>query len=70
VARRWTLGIDVGGTFTDLVAVADDGEILATKTPSTRDQSEGVISVIGKLARQAGLSLDTLLGATTLIVHG
>ncbi len=37
------LGVDVGGTFTDLVALVD-GEVKTAKVPSTpKDQSEGVM---------------------------
>jgi N-methylhydantoinase A len=37
------LGVDVGGTITDLVA-PHDGAVLVTKVPSTpQNQSEGVI---------------------------
>src|SRR6266508_1056344 len=37
------LGIDVGGTFTDLVALVD-GRIVTAKVPSTpRNQAEGVL---------------------------
>jgi N-methylhydantoinase A len=40
------LGVDVGGTFTDLVALTDDG-IVTAKVPSTPgDQSEGVMNGI------------------------
>ncbi|MDQ3864058.1 MAG: hydantoinase/oxoprolinase family protein, partial [Actinomycetota bacterium] len=40
------LGIDVGGTFTDLVALGDGG-VLTAKVPSTpRDQSDGVMNAI------------------------
>ena len=40
------LGIDVGGTFTDLVALSE-GRLVTAKVPSTpRDQSEGVMSAI------------------------
>lgn len=39
------LGVDVGGTFTDVVAVAPDGRIAIAKVPSTpRDQSDGVLA--------------------------
>ena len=39
------LGVDVGGTFTDVVAVAPDGRIHIAKVPSTpRDQSDGVLA--------------------------
>ena len=41
------LGVDVGGTFTDLVALSG-GELVTTKVPSTpKDQSEGVMNAIG-----------------------
>ena len=41
------LGIDVGGTFTDLVALSE-GRLVTAKVPSTpRDQSEGVMNAIG-----------------------
>ena len=39
----FSVGIDVGGTFTDLIAVAEDGRIEARKVLSTPgDQSDGV----------------------------
>ncbi|HKH76446.1 MAG TPA: hydantoinase/oxoprolinase family protein [Rubrobacteraceae bacterium] len=40
------LGVDVGGTFTDLVALGG-GDILTAKVPSTpKDQSEGVMNSV------------------------
>ena len=40
------LGVDVGGTFTDLVALSE-GRLVTAKVPSTpRDQSEGVMNAI------------------------
>jgi N-methylhydantoinase A len=46
------VGIDVGGTFTDLVAVAASGEVTSHKLPSTpRDQSDGVAVALGLLRR-------------------
>jgi N-methylhydantoinase A len=45
------IGIDTGGTFTDVVAVDEDsGEIVTTKTPSTPgDPAEGFMAGIAKL---------------------
>jgi N-methylhydantoinase A len=56
------LGVDVGGTFTDLVV--DDGEaVTVAKVPSTpSDQAEGVVS------GAATLGLD--LAAVDRLVHG
>ncbi len=43
---RMRVGVDVGGTFTDLVALAD-GRVQTAKVPSTpADQSEGVMHVL------------------------
>jgi N-methylhydantoinase A len=48
------LGVDVGGTFTDLVALVD-GEIRATKVPSTpADQASGVMRAIAASGVDAG----------------
>jgi N-methylhydantoinase A len=64
------IGIDVGGTFTDLVLVRD-GTITLDKHPTTpRDQSEGVLGGIRQLAARVGLSLEALLARTELVVHG
>jgi N-methylhydantoinase A len=45
------IGIDTGGTFTDVVAVDEDsGEIVTTKTPSTPgDPAEGFMTGVGRL---------------------
>ena len=41
------LGVDVGGTFTDLVALSAEGALVTAKVPSTpQDQSEGVMNAI------------------------
>ena len=48
------LGVDVGGTFTDLVALGG-GDVLMTKVPSTpQDQSEGVMNSVRAAQVEAG----------------
>ncbi len=42
------VGIDIGGTFTDLVLLGDDGEALSVKVPSTPDDYSR--SIAGALA--------------------
>ena len=67
----YRIGIDVGGTFTDLVLLREDGSVVLEKTPTTpADQSEGVLNGIGQLAEAEGLDPATLLGRTASIVHG
>jgi N-methylhydantoinase A len=62
------IGIDTGGTFTDVVAVNETtGDIATTKTPSTpADPAEGFLSGIEKVLTQLGLSGD----AVSAVSHG
>ncbi|MFC7227967.1 hydantoinase/oxoprolinase family protein [Salinirubellus salinus] len=53
------VGVDVGGTFTDVVLIAD-GELTTTKVPSTADQSDGVIRGIRQASAEAGISPDQI----------
>lgn len=64
-------GVDVGGTFTDLICVTDSGEVLLDKTPTTLDdQSRGVMTGLGQLADQLGLSLEEFCAQLEIVVHG
>jgi N-methylhydantoinase A len=48
------LGVDVGGTFTDLVALVD-GHLVTAKVPSTpRNQAEGVLRALEAAGIEAG----------------
>src|SRR5207248_3456415 len=67
----YRVGIDVGGTFTDLICVTPDGEVLLDKTPTTpADQSAGVMNGLGQRAGAAGLSTTDLCGRVDALVHG
>ncbi len=67
----YRIGIDVGGTFTDLVLVRPDRTIHLDKTATTlNDQSKGVLTGLRRLAKHEGLSLKSLLESTERIVHG
>ncbi|TCH96657.1 hydantoinase/oxoprolinase family protein [Roseococcus sp. SYP-B2431] len=68
---RYTIGVDVGGTFTDVVGVDAEGrEYLAKAASTPHDQSEGVLDGLANLAAAIGLTLTELLETTTRIVHG
>ena len=67
----FTIGIDVGGTYTDLVAIDEHGNTVFAKSPSTpADQSVGVMAGLEELARRLNLSRADMLGVTDRIVHG
>lgn len=67
----YTIGIDVGGTFTDIVVTAATGETIIAKAATTpADQSDGVLQGLQLAAERLGLTPRALLGETTRIVHG
>jgi N-methylhydantoinase A len=66
-----TIGIDVGGTFTDIVVSTAGGETIIAKAATTpADQSDGVLDGIALAAERLGLTTADLLRATSRIVHG
>ena len=64
----YRLGVDVGGTFTDLFLVDDeDHRLWRVKTPSTpTDPSEGVLAGVRRICGEAGIEP----GALRNVVHG
>ena len=64
----YKLGVDVGGTFTDLILVDENsGRMIRAKTPSTpADQSIGVLNGIEKVCGLAGVSPSEI----SHIMHG
>src|SRR5215472_8759951 len=65
------IGIDVGGSFTDLVAVDDTGRSTLAKVASTPDDpSVGVMAGLDRLSELLHLARDQLLRRTERIVHG
>ena len=68
----YSVGIDVGGTFTDLIAIASDGRVEARKVLSTpQDQSDGVRHALQALgcaaADVAHIAHGTTVATNTLL---
>jgi N-methylhydantoinase A/oxoprolinase/acetone carboxylase beta subunit len=61
------IGVDIGGTFTDIVALADDGRLVLTKVPSTpRDLLQGIADAARRVLALAGAEP----GAVRRFIHG
>src|SRR5437588_12387287 len=67
----YRIGVDVGGTYTDLVATDETGRTVFAKSPSTpSDQSIGVMAGLEELARRLNVTRAEMLAATDRLVHG
>ncbi|TDH59937.1 hydantoinase/oxoprolinase family protein [Dankookia rubra] len=65
------IGVDIGGTFTDIVVAGAAGRLLAHKAPSTpEDRTIGVLNAIAGAAQAMGRDTRDLLRETELLVHG
>ncbi len=64
---RSRLGIDVGGTFTDIVVLNDAGKTSVEKVPSTpHDASIGIMNGIAQIQRTKGVDVRDI----TVFAHG
>ena len=64
----YRLGVDVGGTFTDLILVDEkSGNIFTAKVPSTpEDSSIGVLNGIERVCRTANVNPNEI----SQVMHG
>ncbi|HEX3548863.1 MAG TPA: hydantoinase/oxoprolinase family protein [Candidatus Elarobacter sp.] len=67
----WRVGVDIGGTFTDLVALADDGRMLRHKVSSTpRAPEEGLLDALRALLEDvAGSEIALVAHASTIATN-
>ena len=70
----WLMGVDIGGTFTDLVAVdTATGRVVTGKGLTTPDDPiEGILAVVAGAAASAGVALTEVsdfVHATTLAIN-
>ncbi len=62
---------DTGGTFTDLIVEDDNGALTMFKSATTPDDPvRGVLDALSHAAKDRGESLDELLSAGSMLIHG
>lgn len=68
----FVVGVDIGGTFTDCVAIDSNGLVYNGKALSTHASSpvEGVLAGLEQLAQATGESLDSFVAAIDRFSHG
>jgi N-methylhydantoinase A len=68
---KYIVGVDIGGTFTDCVAMDEQGTVTVGKALSTPDDfAIGAVDAVCDASRNLGLSgEDELLGATKFFFH-
>lgn len=65
------IGIDIGGTFTDVVLLQDNGQFLVYKEDSTPDEPlRAITRGLAGIAAEVGADVESLLRSTGFLVHG
>src|SRR5262245_16071239 len=65
--RRVEIGVDIGGTFTDIVCRESGGGLRVLKVPTSRnDPSEAVMKAIAELGERWGIAASDV----TRFAHG
>ncbi len=68
---KYVAGIDIGGTFTDMAVIDEEGNLMITKTPSTpSDPGMGVMNGLAKVAESFGEDLKDYLPKVMRLSHG
>jgi N-methylhydantoinase A len=69
--QGYSIGVDIGGTFTDCTVVSPSGDVYTGKAPTTPDdRSRGFFDAITVVAERLDLPLRDLLARTERVVHG
>ena len=70
MTEKIVIGVDVGGTFTDILAFEEkSGRVSVAKTPSTKeDQSKGFLEGILKTTNDLSL-VSTIIHGTTVATN-
>lgn len=68
---RYTIGVDIGGTFTDVVVMSAAGDVVTAKAATTpEDFSAGVMDGLREAGHKMGIGVPELLSRTDLVKHG
>ena len=71
MSERRILGVDTGGTFTDLVEIDGQGRLRFDKAFSTpKAPEQGILNALAALAQSTGIDVGTLLAETERFAHG
>ena len=69
----YRIGVDIGGTFTDIVALGADGAVLTRKVSSTPDDyGQGILDGLDAVLREAGIApaqVEDMVHATTVATN-
>ncbi len=64
------IGIDIGGTFTDVVAIAEDGRVALCKLPSTPgDYGRAIVDGVSQVATGSGAAVAEVIHGTTVATN-
>jgi len=67
----YRIGIDTGGTFTDLILVDPDGRVELFKTPSTpQEPPRAIENGLALISERLEISIPEFLGHCDMIIHG
>jgi N-methylhydantoinase A len=67
---NYKIGVDVGGTFTDVVIIDETGKITISKTGTTKDITTGVLNSLEEGSRKLNITPKDLLAKTKVLFHG
>jgi N-methylhydantoinase A len=69
--RSFSVGTDIGGTFTDMVVIDDQSQVRLFKLPTTpEDRSLGVLHGFRAAAESYGMSVSEFTAAVDYFAHG
>ncbi|MCP4595997.1 hydantoinase/oxoprolinase N-terminal domain-containing protein, partial [Neptuniibacter sp.] len=68
---QYVVGVDTGGSFTDVLVIDKDGNTAIGKAETTPGElGTGVLNAVTNAAEKLGLSLEGLLGQSSALVQG